>query len=151
MKRFGRILCAALALVFFLNISAMRVKAQEPAASSLEDSVFQDTIQTDMPQFFQTDYPDDLYGYGTVSSSGCSITSVAMVASYLTGHTYYPDELAAYFGGYGENNMQRLEYASDMLQLSWEKAENIHKVFAALEEGTSGFSLTVFAILKQVA
>lgn len=46
-----------------------------------------------VPLYFQTDYPDTRYGHGTVATSGCGITSLAMVATYLTGHDYYPDEL----------------------------------------------------------
>lgn len=88
-----------------------------------------------VPLYFQTDYPNDRYGRGTIETSGCSITSLAMVASYLTGHEYLPDELADYFGGHGINNMQRLEYGSDMLQLPWKKAENVDQVLAAVREG----------------
>ena len=69
------------------------------------------------------------------ATSGCSITCIAMVATYLTGHTYYPDEIAGYFGGHVGSNIDRLEYASDMLQLPWQRAENWHKALAALEEG----------------
>ena len=90
---------------------------------------------TDVPMYFQTDYPDQRYGSGTVASSGCGITSLAMVASYMTGHAYYPDELADYFGGRAENNIARLEYASDMLQLPWHQAENFHRIVDALREG----------------
>ena len=88
-----------------------------------------------VPLYFQSDYPDVRYGSGTVATSGCGITSLAMVATHMTGHTYFPDELADYFGGCAENNIQRLEYASDMLQLPWRKAENIHEIMAALQEG----------------
>lgn len=88
-----------------------------------------------VPLYFQSDYPDVRYGSGTVATSGCGITSLAMVATHMTGHTYFPDELADYFGGRAENNIQRLEYASDMLQLPWRKAENIHEIMAALQEG----------------
>lgn len=88
-----------------------------------------------VPLYFQSDYPDVRYGSGTVATSGCGITSLAMVATHMTGHTYFPDELADYFGGRAENNIQRLEYASDMLQLPWHKAENIHEIMAALQEG----------------
>lgn len=88
-----------------------------------------------VPLYFQTDYPDNLYGSGTIASSGCSITSLAMVATYLTGHTYLPDELADYFGGYVGNNMERLEYASDMLQLPWKKATNWHEALKAMQDG----------------
>ncbi|MGN0977997.1 MAG: cell wall hydrolase [Faecousia sp.] len=101
-------------------------------------------FQAEMPQYFQTDYPNDRYGYGTVATSGCGITCVAMVATYLTGHEYLPDELADYFGGYGENNIQKLEYASDMLQLPWERAENFHAALQALREGK-----VVIALMNQ--
>ena len=88
-----------------------------------------------VPLYFQTDYPDTLYGSGTIETSGCSITSLAMVATYMTGHVYMPDELAGYFGGYVGNNMERLEYASTQLQLPWKKAENWHESLRALQEG----------------
>lgn len=136
MNGIRRILCAALALIFVLNVSVLSVSANVQQ-ELLEDSIFvEETQNPEMPQFFQTDYPDTRFGAGTISSSGCSITSLAMVASYMTGHTYSPEELAGYFGGHGENNMQRLEYGSDMLQLPWRKAENVHEVFAAVKEGS---------------
>lgn len=58
-----------------------------------------------------------------------------MVASYLTGHAYFPDELAGYFGGYGENNVQRFEYGAEQLKLPIHKADTIRDVFAALKNG----------------
>lgn len=89
----------------------------------------------EVPEYYQNDYPNTLFGNGTVATSGCSITSLAMVATYLTEHVYMPDELAGYFGGYIGNNMERLEYASDQLQLPWTKAKNWHDALAALEAG----------------
>ncbi len=89
-----------------------------------------------VPLFYQTDYPDNLYGNGTIKSSGCSITSLAMVASFMTGHEYLPDLLADYFGGYGQNNIQRLEHASDSLQLPWKKARDVRETLAAVREGS---------------
>lgn len=91
--------------------------------------------QQGMPLYFQNDYPNDRYANGTVATSGCGITCLAMVATYLTGHTYLPNELAHYFGGYGENNIQRLEYGAKQLRLPIRKADNIRQVFAALQEG----------------
>lgn len=88
-----------------------------------------------VPLYYQTDYPGNRYGYGTIENNGCSITSLAMVASYLAGYEYLPDELADYFGGYGENNIQKLEYASEQLQLPWRRAINVHEVIKALQEG----------------
>lgn len=109
-----------------------------------EETVDDPQMTEEVPLYFQTDYPDTLYGYGTIKSSGCSITSLAMVATYLTGHTYLPDELADYFGGYIGNNMERLEYASDMLQLPWKKAVNWHESLKALQEGC-----VVIALMNQ--
>lgn len=113
--------------------------AEEESTEPTEEE--EDTEETDdgprweIPPFFQDDYPNDRYGYGTVASNGSGITCLAMVASYLTGHAYLPNELADYFGGYGENNIQRLEHASSALQLPWKKAENAHVALQALREG----------------
>lgn len=89
----------------------------------------------EVPHFFQDDYPNDRCGCGTIASHGSGLTCLAMVATYMTGHTYLPDELADYFGGHGENDIQRLEYASSTLQLPWKRAENVHVTLQALREG----------------
>ncbi len=90
----------------------------------------------DIPLYYQTDYSHIRYGTGTIASSGCSVTCLAMVATCLTGHTYLPDELAACFATYtGESLMGKLEYMSSQLQLPWEKAENFHVALNALREG----------------
>ena len=94
-----------------------------------------DALRNQIPNYFQTDYPNQRYGAGTVASSGCSITSLAMVATYMTGHPYMPDELADYFGGRAYSNMDRLETASRMLQLPFHKSENWHESLKALREG----------------
>lgn len=109
----------------------------EPAETETETDRFDWTaVYThEFPLYSQLDYPNTRYGNGTVATSGCSITSLAMVASYLTGHAYYPDELAGYFGGYGENNVQRFEYGAQQLQLPIHKADTILDVFAALKNG----------------
>lgn len=88
-----------------------------------------------VPLYFQTDYPDVMYGSGTIKSSGCSIVSLAMVASYLTGHNYRPEDLADWFGGYNGNNVERMEYASDELRLPWRRAENWHDARDAIQKG----------------
>ena len=88
-----------------------------------------------VPRYFQTDYPDNMYGSGTIANNGCSVTCLAMVATYLTGHEYLPDELAGYFGGVAENNIERLENGAEAMQLPWEKMENFHKTMEALREG----------------
>ncbi len=88
-----------------------------------------------VPLYFQNDYPEDMFGSGTVATSGCSITCLAMVATYLTGHEYLPNELARYFGGRAENNMARMEYGIKKMKLPYYKARNWHIVLEALGRG----------------
>lgn len=88
-----------------------------------------------VPLYFQNDYPDTMFGPGTVATSGCSITSLAMVATYLTGHEYLPDELADYFGGRAENNVARMEYGINQMKLPCRPCENWHVVMEELNRG----------------
>lgn len=92
-------------------------------------------VYGEVPLYFQTDFPNTRYGNGTVETSGCSITCLAMVATYLTGHEYMPDELARWFGGRAENNMARMEYGCEQLQIPFQKSYNWHEVKQALEDG----------------
>ena len=102
---------------------------------SLEDLSETEDGYSKVPLYYQTDYPNNMYGSGTISDNGCSVTCLAMVATYLTDHEYLPDELAGYFGGQAENNIDRLEMAAEAMQLPWEKLENFHKTMEALREG----------------
>lgn len=88
-----------------------------------------------VPLYFQNDYPNNIYGVGTIATNGCSAACLAMVATYLTGHEYLPDEIARYFGGAAENNIARLEYGSEKMQLPYKKAENWHEALAAIHDG----------------
>ena len=118
-----KMICGTLAILAALQACPFAVNAQENQVHEI-------------PQYFQTDYPDIRYGAGSIATSGCSVTSLAMVASYLTGHTYLPDELADYFSTYNSiNHIDKLEYMSDMLQLPWKRAENFHVAMDALKEG----------------
>ena len=54
----------------------------------------------DMPLYLQQDYPDAPFGNYKVSTHGCGITTLAMVASYLADDELTPAELAARFGYY---------------------------------------------------
>lgn len=92
-------------------------------------------VRQNIPNYFQTIYTDVRYGSGTIATSGCSITCLAMVAAYMTDHLYSPVELADYFGGSAYSNMARLETASDALQLPYTKASNWHESLQALKDG----------------
>ena len=102
---------------------------------SLEELPGADEGYAGVPLYFQTDYPNRMYGRGTIASNGCGITCLAMVATYLTDHEYLPDELARYFGGVAGNNIERLEMGAEAMRLPWERMENFHKAMEALREG----------------
>ena len=105
------------------------------AIPSLEELPAPGNGYSRVPLYFQTDYPNNMFGSGTIANNGCSVTCLAMVATYLTGHEYLPDELAGYFGGAAENNIERLEKGAETMRLPWEKMENFDKTIEALRDG----------------
>ena len=136
--------CLCVLLAVLLAVSAIpypRAYAAEErdveTIPSLEDLAQRPECDTytSIPLYFQTDYPNQLYGGGSIANNGCSVTCLAMVATYLTGYEYLPDELARYFGGVAENNIDRLEKGADTLQLPWEKMENFDTTMEALRQG----------------
>ena len=111
----------------------------EPVAEPLPEIKPEITAAPDhydtVPLYYQTDYPFIKYGNGTIGTSGCSLTCLAMVATYMTDHPYLPDELVYHFGSYGKNNIERLEYAAEQLGLPFEKNFNWRQTQQALAEG----------------
>ena len=120
-------------LVFWNDTVTVQVHSLPSAATGALGNF--EVRSTPVPQYYQTDYPDMRYGNGTVATSGCSVTCLAMVASYMTDHTYTPEELAGYFGGRAFSNMARLEEGSAALQLPFHKAQNWHESLQALRDG----------------
>jgi len=109
----------------------------EPAVTEtqpLEQLPEKVTVDT-VPRYYQTDYPNIKFGNGTISTSGCSITCLAMVSTYLTGQEYLPDQMAYAFASYGKNNIERLEYGNSQMQLPNTRTENVQDVLQALREG----------------
>ena len=88
-----------------------------------------------VPQYFQTDYPYIKFGNGTMATSGCSVTCLAMVATYMTDNVYMPDQMAYHFGRYGKTNIERLDYGIAQMQLPYQRTENIQEVLTALRSG----------------
>lgn len=120
-----------------MDTASAPVAAPVETIPSLEDLAKRPNVDqyASVPLYFQTDYPNEMYGGGSIANNGCGVTCLAMVASYLTGHEYLPDELARYFGGSAENNIERLEIGAEAMQLPWEKMENFHTAMEALREG----------------
>jgi len=102
-----------------------------PPETTVPEKVTFDTV----PLYYQTDYPYVKFGNGTISSSGCSITCLAMVATYLTDQEYLPPQMAYHFGGYGKTHVDRLQYGIDQMQLPYERVQEVQEVLEDLREG----------------
>ena len=89
----------------------------------------------DIPRYFQSSYPNALYGEGTVETCGSSITALAMVATYLTGYDYLPDELARWFAGTKDEDVARLTYGAKALSIPVVTTEDWLTVCDALKAG----------------
>lgn len=98
-------------------------------------------IYDHVPLYFQTDYPDVPFGKGTLATSGCSITCLAMVATYLTNQEYTPPQLAHCFGSYGETNIDRLNYGIEQMQLPCEYTYDVDATLQAVREGKVAIAL----------
>lgn len=111
-------------------VEESELEATEPAEPESEYKTY-DSV----PLYFQNDYPDTMFGSGTVATSGCSITCLAMVATYMTDHAYFPDELAGYFGGRADNNLKRMLYGMQQLRLPYYQCVDWHDVINELKKG----------------
>lgn len=88
-----------------------------------------------VPKYYQTDYPHIDFGYGTIATSGCSVTCLAMVASYLTDQEYTPVQMAYHFGGHGKTYVDHLEYGIAQMQLPYRRVHEVQELLTAVREG----------------
>ena len=90
-----------------------------------------------MPLYDQTDYAHVKYSNGTIASSGCGITCLAMVASYFTGEEWLPYECAALgdkVKGHSVDNVGRMLTAADEIGLTYEQ-KTTKDLMPALKNG----------------
>lgn len=95
-----------------------------------------------VPNYYQDDYPDVAYGgSGTIETSGCSITCLAMVATYLTDKEYLPDYFAyrygqpEYIASYGDY-IGVMEQASEDLGLDYQgRKYSLTEIVDELKQG----------------
>lgn len=106
------------------------LQTQVPAGEPAVQEVYEE-----MPAFVQEAYEDALYGSGTVASCGSSVTSLAMVATYLTGYEYRPDELARSFAGKADTDVVRTVSGCDALGLPYEETKEWGDIYTALQDG----------------
>jgi hypothetical protein len=113
-----------------------------PRVVVVADDSNEERIIDYVPLYAQQDYPNIPFSQGSVSTSGCGITCVAMIASYFRNEFISPGELGKYFNIPGEGNDKRMEVASDALGLPFqEKTRSWNKVYGALQNGQVVISL----------
>lgn len=88
-----------------------------------------------VPCYYQTDYPNTPYGTGTVATSGCSMTCMAMVVSALTDYTVTPDELAERFRNADGSHIQRMEAIATIYDIKYTKTFALYDAVQALADG----------------
>ena len=106
----------------------------------VDNTMSEDLTMDEVPLFNQMDYPDVPYGGNSVATSGCGITCIAMIGSYLRDEAILPDELAKMFNDCKYSNIQRMEQASDYLELPYEKTTSWNTVYEALQNGQVAIS-----------
>ena len=125
--------------------SATEAEEDVPEETTVEEAIDPEAEcvrpYENFPNYSMEEYGDIMYGAGTIKSNGSSITCLAALATCLTGYSYYPDDLAEYFGSYGNNNIERLLYGSSTLKLPFYQAANYHDVLDALRDGKIAIQL----------
>lgn len=124
----------------YLPTEPVPEEAQEPEPEEMipeetEEIPAEPEDERFFPDYTLDEYGDIMYGSGTIKDNGCSVCCMAVAATYLTGHQYYPDELASWFGAKAENNVDRIRYMASALRLPMTEAENYNFVREALWEG----------------
>lgn len=140
-----------------LSAEEVEEKEEEPVRYSIYDLLMGHVSETEwcdifayyrhvsgqdkVPLYNQRDYPHTPYGdYGTVSSHGCGIACLSMVATYLTGSPDYDIEtLAEQFGNYNTEHGSYwilFEDSAEVLGLDFqERTYSWKTVMEALENG----------------
>ena len=81
------------------TLPSKKTTTKETTATTKKQNIVE--VKNDVPYYDQTNYKHVAYGkYGTVSSHGCAIVCISMIASFLKGDGYTPETLAEQFGSY---------------------------------------------------
>ena len=118
-------------LCTLLSVCATPVSAKEDRVRPKYHQVYDK-----VPNFYQTDYAHIRYGKGNMATSGCGITCLAMVASYLTDSFYDPGELGVFYYWKGNTPGARMQRAAKDIGLSFRpKTKSFEEVVQALRDG----------------
>ena len=91
------------------------------------------------PLFLQQDYPNTKYGAYPIASWGCGITTMAMLASYMTDNEWTPPELCKIYGYYcaerGTNIVMYDDVPAELGFYLQEREWNWDEIVAAIQNG----------------
>lgn len=114
----------------------------------LSDTLYPDIAHERFPEamvYFQQDYMYSPYGDSNVGQGGCGITTMAMLATYMTDTVHTPHELASRYSNYhaASGTMGELfRFTPEEMGFFLEKcSSNIDEAIAALENGQRVISL----------
>ena len=124
-------------------VETLPAETQIPEATETEAQETEPVTETEpekvtidaVPLYYQTDYPYIKFGYGTMATSGCSVTCLAMIATYMTNQVYTPDQLAYHFSDPDIDHVERLDLGIAQMQLPYQRSHDIREVMSALNEG----------------
>ena len=126
---------------------ALWVDAKAPTVSPV-DVLYEDVAHerfTEVMVYFQQDYMFSPYGSSYVGRGGCGITTMAMLATYMTDTILTPDMLAARYPQYHDANGTKGELfrytTAEMGFYLQEITPDLDKVIAALDNGQRVISL----------
>lgn len=133
--------------VYYAQIS-LGEAAQEGNCITSDDVLYPDIAHERFPTaplFLQRDYPNTMYGRYPVYTYGCGITTMAMLASYLTDTEWTPPELCALYGAYCfETGSDYALYDDAPCELGFYGVYRTYEwddVAAAMQEGDVAISL----------
>lgn len=131
MKILARFCAWMIALCTILTIFVATVSADTVGVQPKYKQIY-----NEVPHLYQTDYAHIRYGKGNMATSGCGITCVAMVASYLTDSYYDPGELGVYYYRKGQSPAARMLRAADDIGIKYQPKTNaFQEVVEALQDG----------------
>lgn len=124
-----------------INYSAIALPQAE-AVVSTSDVLYPDVAHErfpEVPLYLQQDYQKTLYGAFRITTHGCGITTMAMLASYMTDNEITPPELCVQYGRYCHTNgTDGMLFINEPAVLGFyfkERSFDWREAKAALEEG----------------
>ena len=127
-----------------VNYSAIRLGVAAQSGSGLDtDALLYPDVAHERfptaPLYFQQDYPHTYYGQYPIAQWGCGITTMAMLASYMTDEEWTPPELCKRYGYYcmeqGTNIIMYDDVPGEMGFFLERRSWDWKEIVQALEDG----------------